>query len=75
MSQPIAEVEHPIYEITGTKQEDGHWLLSADIPGGVITHTVRSVDDTEWLRHEMKALIAAQLGTDVDSFKVRFHYV
>ena len=62
-----------VYGVSAVKQEDGHWALTAELPGGPLVHTVRTFDDNEWVTRELKTVIAAHLGVDDDSFRLRIH--
>lgn len=73
MSQDAADIgqSEAVYPVTAAKQEDGQWLLTVDLPGGELTHTVRTLDDPDWVTRELTTVVAAHLGVADDSFRLR----
>ena len=67
-----ASAELPIYVVEAAAAGDA-WLLTCQLPGSSVTHTVRSIQDPQWVTREMRTIVAAQLGVADDSFSLRLH--
>ena len=67
----MADDSKPVYTVTATAQGP-EWLFKAELPGSELSHTVRSLDDMDWVAREVRTVIAAQLGSADDDFDLRF---